>query len=396
MDIKNNNKSTILIHCQYVYGIGHFVRTIELARFLSNQFAVYILNGGEVVPNFELPDNITIIQLPEIYKEEKSDHLTPVDSSTTIDECFKMRMQLIEKSVDEITPDILITEHFPFGLLFQSEVVKLIKQVKIINHNSKIICSVRDIIESSSGGANDIKTCKLLNDLYDCVLVHGDSNHVDLSKSFPKIHLIEKPIYHTGYIVRPIPPIKTRENTPTILVSVAAGRIGAELLQAFINTHRALLKKLKHKLVLYSGAFQKDFQIQQDSLILLQSKNISIRTFNSNDYLKSLSQSTLVISLGGYNSVLEAISANKKLLIYQRQFENGNQEQNLRIKLFEERGYLDFLTENDLTSENLPILILKKLKKLEKEQIMLNFNGAKNSLEILVKMLKTQTKEVSL
>lgn len=394
MEIKNNNKSKILIHCQYVYGIGHFVRTIELARCLSNRFAVYILNGGEVVPNFELPDNITIIQLPEIYKEENSDYLTPVDSSTTIDECFKMRMQLIEKSVEEIIPDIVITEHFPFGLLFQSEVVKLIKQVKKINHNSKIICSVRDIIESSNGGANDIKTCKLLNDLYDCVLVHGDSNHVDLSKSFPKINLIEKPIYHTGYIVRPIPAIETKENTPIILVSVAAGRIGAELLLAFINTHHALLKKVNHKLVLYSGAFQKDFQIQQDTLILLQSKNISIHTFNSNEYIKSLSQSSLVISLGGYNSVLEAISANKKLLIYQRQFENGNEEQNLRIKLFEERGYLDFLTENDLASENLPILILKKLKKLEKKQISLNFNGAKNSLEILVEMLKTQTKEV--
>ena len=134
MSINSINRPKILIHCQYVYGIGHLVRTLELARGLSMQFQVFILNGGEVVPNFELPNTVTIIQLPSIYKEEESDYLSSVDTSINIDACFLKREKIINQSVEEIKPDILITEHFPFGLLFESEVIDLIKNVKKVNN----------------------------------------------------------------------------------------------------------------------------------------------------------------------------------------------------------------------------------------------------------------------
>ncbi len=81
-------RQKILIHCQYVYGIGHLVRILELSRGLSLQFQVFILNGGEKVQNLEIPSTITLIQLPSIYKEENSEYLSTVDTSITLNECF--------------------------------------------------------------------------------------------------------------------------------------------------------------------------------------------------------------------------------------------------------------------------------------------------------------------
>lgn len=377
----------ILVHCQYVYGIGHFVRTVELARGLCKRFQVFILNGGEVVPNFELPEKVKFIQLPAIYKDEKSEYLSPVDDSITLNDCFLSREKIIKQLVEEIKPDILLTEHFPFGLLFETEVMGLINKVREVNSTVKIVSSVRDVIESSLGGKRDAYICDLINTWYDMVLVHGDEKFAALSKSFPQISKINIPIVHTGYIVRPIPVINKRESSPIILTSVAGGRVGNELLDAIIDSHLEILAKKGHKLILFSGAFQKDFKEQQDKVASLHSNNIILHMFDSRKYLRYLSNASLIISLGGYNSIIESVSAKKPMLVYQREFAGGNKEQNLRIKLFERTGHLGVIAPEDLKVERLSNLILDKLNKLVVSEHELDMNGVQNSSRRLVNLL---------
>lgn len=377
----------ILIHCQYVYGIGHLVRTSKLASGLSDRFDVFILNGGEVVPNFELPETVNFIQLPAIFKQEKSEYLSTVDTSITLNECFQRREKIIINSVEKIKPDILITEHFPFGLLFEAEVLKLITKVKNVNPSAKILSSVRDLIESGTGGKRDDYVCDLINNWYDMILVHGDEKFAPLSKSFPKMSKINVPIVHTGYVVRPIPKMEIRVDFPTIIASVAGGRLGNELLDAIIGSHITLKAKKKHKLILFSGAFQKDFKYYQEKVSSLQSDDITIHMFDSREYLKCLSIASLVISLGGYNSILESVSANKKMLVYQREFAGGNEEQNLRINLFQRTGYMDIITPADLKKEKLSNLILKNIRNTLVPKYDINVNGVHNSKRCLINLL---------
>ena len=121
------------------------------------------------------------------------------------------------------------------------------------NPPTKIVCSVRDLIESGVGGKRDDYICDLINNLYDMILVHGDEKFADLSKSFPNIDKIKVPIIHTGYIVRAIPTANKNKNFPIILASVAGGRIGNELIEAIINSHLKIKEEKRHKIVLFSG-----------------------------------------------------------------------------------------------------------------------------------------------
>jgi len=385
--IQKNIHIKILIHCQYVYGIGHLVRTLELAKGLSSRFRVYILNGGEAVPNFDIPLLVNCIQLPGIYKNETEDHLTPVDPSQSLAECFQMRQNIIITSIKEIEPDIVITEHFPFGLLFETEVIHLIHKAKSIKPKVKIVNSVRDIIESSKGGKKDNYVCSLINELYDLVLVHGDEKFVNLSHSFPLINKIQIPIVQTGYIVRTIPATHQNNSYPTILISVAGGRIGNELIEAVIDSHASIKAKKKHQLLLFSGAFQKDFKQQYDKVRLLESDDITIEKFDGDQYLNHLSKASLIICLGGYNSIIEALSIKKPLLVYSRDFAGGNKEQNLRIEIFEKSGHLEIILAEDLKAEKLSTLILNKLNNLEVPVLDLNVDGVQNSCTILSNLL---------
>ncbi|RSK38958.1 glycosyltransferase family protein [Hymenobacter perfusus] len=377
----------ILIHCQYVYGIGHYVRTIELARGLSSQFEVFVLNGGEIVPNFDVPSSVTVIQLPAIYKEETEAFLTPVDRSQTLEECFALRSRIINQAVEEIKPAVLITEHFPFGLLFEGEVVELINKVKHVRPTAKIVCSVRDIIESSVGGVRDAHTCDLLNRSYDMVLVHGDERFAALSTSFPLVHEIKVPIVQTGYIARSVSTVSQNSSNPIVLASVAGGRLGNELLDALIDSYPTTNAIVRHKLILFSGAFQKDIIAQRDKLGQMQSDNITLHQFDSQEYLKSFSAASLIISLGGYNSLIESIAANKPLLIYNRDFAGTNKEQHLRIKLFESSGHLAIITPADLSPNKLSNLISRKLTNLQVPACALNVKGAEASRESLARLL---------
>lgn len=387
MNSKSNIKPKIVIHCQYVYGIGHFVRSIELAHGLSKYFNVFIFNGGEVVPNFNLPKAVKIIQLPEIYKDENSNFLSPVQTSISIEECFQCREEIIKEKVEEIKPDILITEHFPFGLLFEKEVVELISKVKTLNPSSKIVASVRDIIESSGGGKKDEYIANLINKWYDLILVHGDKRLADLPLSFSKTEKITVPIFHTGYIVRHIPKAKKTVYHPLILVSVAGGRLGNELLDALIDSHLLIKQKIKHNIVLFSGAFQKDFRKLKEKVWSLQSEDIKIHCFDSKKYLEYLSNASLVISLGGYNSIIESVAAKKTILVYQRGFSGGNEEQDLRINLFKNHGSLDIIKRIDLVGETLSDIIVNKLSNLKLPIYELNLNGVKNSTKILLNLI---------
>lgn len=384
-------KSKIVIHCQYVYGIGHFVRTIELAKGLSRYFSVYILNGGESVPNLDVPKEINIIQLPAIYKEENAKYLSPVDPSFTIEECLNKRRIIINDTISDLKPEILITEHFPFGLLFKDEVDYLISRVKLLNPKMKIVCSVRDIIESANGGKYDDITIELINKWYDLILIHGDDNYSHLKNTFPKFNEILVQTYHTGYIVKTVDEITNKKNPiPIILASIAGGRLGKELLEALIENHILLKNKIKHKLVLFTGAFETNFEELKQRTLKLNSDDIKLHVFDREIYLSYFAKADLVITLGGYNSIIESISNYKRILVYQREFTQGNQEQDLRINLFKDLGLLKVIYRTDLKTKVLTELITQSLKNDIIEPINIKTNGVECSAELIFNLYNSK------
>lgn len=372
----------IIIHCQYVYGLGHFVRALHLAQGLSKYFDVYFLNGGEAVKNFDIDKSIQFIQLPAIYKKEDSSELSSVAKELTLSKCFELRDELIFETIQKVKPDVVITEHFPFGFLFKKEATKLIDYAKKSNPKTKIVCSVRDVIESSKGGTNDLDTVNILNELYDLLLIHGDEKLISISSSFPLFTNIKTPIVYSGYVIDGY--LKSSEKrSKNILVSVAGGRVGSELLNAVIKAFEQIREKCQYNLVVFNGAFNKDFEgIPKDD-------RIKYSAFNRNEFLKQLAQSDISISLGGYNSMTESLYAGNKVVIYNREFLGSNEEQDIRISTFKNLELIDIITLEDLEVEKLAVALLTQInKKAQKnKRSKINFEGVKNTVSQIKHLL---------
>jgi predicted glycosyltransferase len=103
--------------------------------------------------------------------------------------------------------------------------------------------------------------------------------------------------------------------------------------------------------------------------------------------LNYLSEATVVLSLGGYNSIIESLSLKKQMLVYKRGFKGGNEEQDLRIDFFEKNGNLNVITPNDLAADKLSKLILQKITDTKESHIELDFNGIKNSKQALINLI---------
>ncbi len=382
-----DTKPRVLIYCQYVYGIGHYVRAIELARGLCKNFNVFLLSGGETVPNYNLHQELILFQLPAIYKQEDADHLSPVDTSLSLDKCLKARSAIIERLVCQLAPDILITEHFPFGLLFEFEALPLITQIKQCNPKAKIVSSVRDVIESEDGGQEEAHICSLLNQYYDMVLVHSDENIVPFSCSFPLEKKIKIPLLYTGYVVRPIVSQISKADPPQLLVSIGGGRLGEELLYAVLDAHQAVVKRWQHDLILFTGAFQQDIQTLQACNEKYPNSHVVINPFDQEDYRKVLASASALVCMGGYNSLLEAVTAQLPVLIYNRQFRGSNKEQDLRATLFQQSGLVQTLSPNSLSIDRLASRIVELVTNHQAPVKNVRINGAITTGKILQRLL---------
>jgi predicted glycosyltransferase len=392
IDFAYRNRATgtrpnVLIHCQYVYGIGHYVRTVELARGLSEVFNVFIVNGGEAVPNYVLPPSVTSFQLPAIYKEEHLDHLSPVDRSLSLADCFEARASLLYRLVQQVRADILITEHFPFGLLFEDEATRLIGQVRRCNPRAKIVCSVRDVIESEGGGQQDHHTCVLLNQLYDMVLVHGDQQIVPFSASFPQEWAIKIPVHHTGYIVQSPQRTRPRAHPPRFLVSVGGGRMGEELLYAALGAHRRIAREWMHHLILFTGAFQRDISKLQERVEAGECSHVTINGFGREHYRRALAVASAVLCLGGYNTMIEAVATKLPTLVYRRTFRGNNKEQDLRSAFFERAGLVQVLGPEELAIEQMAVRVLKLVEHDERPRVCVRMDGALEAQRLLAMLL---------
>lgn len=371
----------VLIHCQYIYGLGHLIRALQLAKGLMNYFEVYFLSGGEAIEGISIDSNIHFIQLDELYKEEDSNKLSSVDDNLTTKECLENREQVINDLIKNICPDVVLTEHFPFGFLFEQEALNLISKAKSVNQQVKIVSSVRDIIESKKGSVTDKKTVAFLNENYDLLLVHGDENVIPFETSFSLSNEVKIRQVQTGYVIDKS--LKMRQKRKkTIVVSVAGGRVGRELKDAVIKAFQSIQSEINHELLVFDGAFSTD--VDQ----IIREENIQYFKFDRSIFLKELSQSDVSISLGGYNTTVESLYTGNKVLIYNREFLGQNFEQDIRISSLADLGLITRVDIEHLEQNKLAGLLLDTINlQSYPNDLNIDFEGVERSIQEIKQLI---------
>lgn len=364
----------ILFYCQHILGMGHLVRSMEIVRSLIPHFKVCFINGGQVIEEFPAPSSVEVINIPAIKTDSEFKELSPVDPFLSLEEIQVIRREQLLKTFSSFQPDILTIELFPFGRRrFSFELIPLMEAAKA--SGTKIVCSLRDIVVTKKDRQrHEEKICRLMNQYFDMLLIHGDPQFIKLEESFSLVEGLNCQLYYTGYVTQKLPEKLTETvREPLILGSVGGGRFGHELLECLVEAAPILQQELPHLIRVFTGPFVPETVFHELKNLAVNRDNIIVERFTPNllDYMQ---QADLSISMSGYNTTLNVLKTGVRAMILPFTG-NDDQEQTVRSKKLEELGRVKVLRREDLQPEILARQIIEYLQQ-QPTEIAFDFEGA--------------------
>ncbi len=372
-------KSRILFYCQPVLGIGHYIRSREIVRALR-AFEVCFVNGGETISGLEMPPEVKVINLPALKSDAEFQQLQVGDNKLSLEEIKATRKQQLLEIYKRVQPEILIIELFPFGRRkFDFELIPLLE--KASSAQTKIVCSLRDILVSKRQQSQfDDEACTLMNQYFDLLLIHSDPNFQRLEETFLRLPEIKCDVQYTGFVTQAgASHLSNPHNEkPQILVSLGGGRVGHELIECAITA--SVLLEFPHRLHIVTGPHcpKEIFLNLQQSIS--GKPAITMERFTP-DFPALLQQADLSISMAGYNTCMDIVSAGIRAIVYPFTG-NNNHEQTIRAKKLEDLGRVTMVSPDSLTPQHLAKMIEQSLQS-SVPTISLDLNGVEKSAEIL-------------
>lgn len=387
-------KKKLLFYCQHVLGMGHFIRSAEIVRGLKD-FDVFFLNGGEIVPGFDLPASVEVINLPPIKADAEFRDIHVAAGAQSLDEIKEARKQRILAEYERIKPDVLVIELFPFGRLkFAFELLPLLERSKA-EGRTKIVCSLRDILVSKrEQQLFEEEACRLFNQYFDLLLIHSDPRLQRLEETFPRATDLKPPIHYTGFVMQPRDDddsalLEIDEWMATgeqkILVSIGGGRVGSELIDCAIESSHLL--DAPHRMLIFTGPYLPEAEWQRLRNKTADKPQIRLARYTT-QFLAHLRRADLSISMAGYNTCMNIIATGARAIVYPFTG-NNNQEQTIRAHKLRALGLVEVIHGDELRPEQLAAQMAMLLKQPQAQRTApaLDLAGVKKTAVALNKLV---------
>ena len=384
----------IIFYCQYVWGMGHLVRSLEFARALSGHNETLIAGGQKV--EVDLPDHVQLVRLPVLYMDEKFTRLIPGDPGRSLEQIQQERKNTLYSLLEKEQPDLFIVELYPFGRsIFGFELEPLLADMRAGQFGHvKAVCSLRDIlVEKKDPPAYEERVLGKLNRYFDALLVHSDAGLQRLDETFTRVGDINIPLVYTGFITQHATPgagsrmrrvLEISPDQKLIVASAGGGRSGYRLLTSVINACELLRERLPFRLEVFSGPFMDSEEYKK--LSVRSAPGFRIRRYTKR-FLDYLSAADLSISLAGYNTCMNLLVTKVPALVfpYARQ-----QEQPMRADKIKKYLPMNVLKEAEMQPASLSRHIAQMFQQNRiADGVPIDLDGAANAARFLNQLVSS-------
>jgi predicted glycosyltransferase len=374
-------------------------------RELARDSHVLLVTGGEIPDGFRFPENIDTLQLTPLKTSPDFSSLQLCDFSRSLEETRAIRRTLLLQAFNEFKPDVLVTELFPFGRKhFRFELLPLLEHARSQqSRRTLVVSSVRDILVARKDQEEyEQRVCSLVNNFYDLVLVHGDEKFLKLDESFSRVTDLRCAVAYTGYVVQQNKPDVDKsygspvveQKRPAIVVSNGSGQYltGQMLLESVLRAAHFLQGQIPHEFHVFAGPLMPEEAYNRLQTLAAASGNVRLSRYTP-DLAAVLQRAELSVSMAGYNTVMDILSAGVRALVYPVT-SNGDQEQSVRAEKLARMGVLDLIRSEELAPEKLAQKFGAALRS-EPTRLALNRGGAANSALLLRKYLAMHREHIS-
>jgi predicted glycosyltransferase len=369
-----------LFYCHDTFGLGHFRRTLSLAKHFTATLPgteALIVTGSPLAHAFELPPRVDYIKLPAVTKRSDgtySAHSLALEFTAMRD----LRAALLRETAQAYHPDVFLVDHAPLGL--EREALPTLTFLRTTHPTCLCVLGLRDILDAShlvrhSWIQEGIYSA--LEQFYHLILVYGSQRFFDIVTEYALSPTVAQRVRFCGYLDRLkttfSESIATHTDTRVtklrrelasytdrlVVLTAGGGGDGFPLMQAYL-LGLGQLEKPDFTSVLVTGPLMEANELYtlRELAATLPAGTVRIESFLPNPLLL-FAAADLVVSMAGYNTVCELLALGQRTLLVPRF--TPRQEQLVRATLLAERGLVHMLHPEHLTPERLIDLVLHSL-----------------------------------
>lgn len=340
------------------YGLGHFRRNRRLAEALVGaipEASVLMLTGCLAADRFSALPNVDLVRLPSYTKGPGGTYVARslgVDAATL----QRLRRSILESSIAAFEPDLLVVDHAPGGLA--GEMLPVLERLQSGPRPALVALGLRDILDDRrvvrSQWLRD-GTYQLLEWAYDEVWVYGRREVYDPVAEYGVPSHVAHRFQFLGYVAEPASPRPRRSprRVPLVVVSGGGGEDAHGLLAAVI-TARSLSPR-RFRVAVFPGPLMSWRERQQlQSMAAAVGRDVVVHGFTE-QAAKIAARADAVVIMGGYNSMLEALTSGVPCLVVPRV--SPRVEQLIRARRMAARGWVNLQHPAQLT----PALVLERI-----------------------------------
>ncbi len=387
-------KLRIALYSHDTVGMGHMRRNLLIAQTLIDthpEAAVLVIAGAREASVFAMPPGVDCLTLPSLAKDAtgayQSRHL-----GISLDDLVSLRANTIRAALESFEPHVLIVDKVPRGARCELDQV-----LPLLRADSRVHCvlGLRDILDDPCVVQYEWQQAHnehIIREFYDAVWVYGDSSCYDTVEEYQFPGDLAAITHYTGFfdsharLRRAVTCADEALNAlglppgRLVMCVLGGGEDGACLAEAFSN---AVLPPDTNAIILTGPLMPPQFQ-QRLHHHLAGRRRWRVLPFHAEpDVL--LSRAERVISMGGYNTVTEILSFQKRALIVPRV--EPRREQLIRAERLQELGLVDVLYPAEVTPQKLTAWLARDVGPPPAARNLLDFHGLDRLPRLLNQLL---------
>jgi predicted glycosyltransferase len=299
-----------------------------------------------------------------------------------------IRGAILSKILDELRPDVFIIEFFPFGRhAFAFELVPAIERARA--NGALVVSSVRDIACSFPSPREQAAVRRWLEGLFDGVLIHADPAFTDFAEHFRIAWPPNVWQQYTGFVARDHKPqTLAKAARRRVLCTPGGGKTGFALCNAMIDAAPILAKRSACDVDIVTGPFLAPERFSELACRAAGIPNLTLQQYDA-ELPRRFSTAQLCVSMGGYNTMIDAMRNNCYSLVLPFEAPGVDPEQRIRAERLRDLGRASILCEGDLSPAKLAGLIDANIDK-RTAPARYSFDGAQRSATIIVEAMRSR------
>ncbi len=387
----SRGRPRIALYSHDAMGIGHLRRNQLLAECFVTAIpgaTVLLISGTRESGAFPLAPGVDCLTLPALRKSQDGTYgarnllLDP----TALRE---LRIRTLRAALASFRPDVLIVDKLPRGVL--GELDQTLAELRS-THGTRIVLGLRDVLDAPGAIRTEwARTAseEVIARYYDAVWVYGDPNIYDPVSEYGFGPSVTSKLAFTGYLD---PCFRTpawpggansapdSSSHPLLLCQVGGGQDGDRVADAFA---RAQFPPGTRGVIL-TGPFMPGPARRRLERLAAARRDLRVVGF-TNRPEGLLRTADRVVAMGGYNTVCEALSLRKPLLVVPRV--RPRSEQLLRAERFAEFRLLETLHPDRLSPEALSEWLRRDLPIPRDARDVVDFEGLQRLPSLLAELL---------